>query len=117
MGYVCETYVSTTPIKDRKIVLTCTEPVNFCIPSIDLLFKSVAAEFGDRAIAVILTGMGKDGAMGIKAIKEKGGVTIAQDEKTSEYSEMPHSAIKTGAVDYILPLQEIAPTIITLVEQ
>ncbi len=57
-----------------------------------------------------------DGAMGIKAIKEKGGVTIAQDEKTSEFFEMPKAAIETGAVDFILPIQDIAPTIVALVE-
>ena len=104
-------------VRDRKIVLTCIETIHFCRPSIDILFESVAAEFGDRAIAIILTGMGNDGSRGIKAIKERGGVVIAQDKKTSEYFEMPGSAIETGAVDFILPLQEIAPAIIRLVEQ
>lgn len=104
-------------VRDRKIVLTSTEPLHFVRPSIDLLFESVAANFNGRAIGVILTGMNIDGAMGIKAIKEMGGVTIAQDEKTSEFFEMPKAAIETGAVDYILPIQDIAPTIIALVEQ
>ncbi len=104
-------------IRDRKIVLTSTEPMHFVRPSIDLLFESVAANFNGRAIGVILTGMNTDGAMGIKAIKEKGGVTIAQDEKTSEFFVMPKAAIETGAVDYILPIQDIAPTIIALVKQ
>ncbi len=104
-------------VRDRKIALTSTEPKHFVRPSIDLLFESVAANFDSRAIGVILTGAYIDGAMGIKTIKEMGGVTIAQDEKTSESFEMPKAAIETGAVDYILPIQDIAPTIIALVEQ
>ena len=102
-------------VSDRIIVLTSTAFVHFVRPSIDLLFESAAADFGEKVIGVILTGMGIDGAMGIRAIKEKGGTTIAQDERTSEYPEMPHAAIATGSVDFILPLQDIAHTIERLV--
>lgn len=101
---------------DRKIVLTSTAFVHFVRPSIDLLFESAAADFGNRLIGVILTGANVDGAMGIRAIKERGGTTIAQDEMTSEFFEMPRAAIATGAVDFILPLQDIAHAIETLIK-
>ena len=100
---------------DRKIVLTSTAFVHFVRPSIDLLFESVAADFGNKSIGVILTGTGSDGSMGIRAIKERGGTTIASDERTSEFFGMPEAAITTGAVDFILPLQDIAHAIEVLV--
>ncbi len=102
-------------VSDVKIVLTSSAFVHFTRPSIDLLFESMAGEFQERAIGVILTGTGKDGSMGIKAIKEKGGTTIAQDEETSEHFGMPQAAIATGTVDFVLPLKDIAHAIIALV--
>ncbi len=102
-------------VSDGKIALTSSAFVHFTRPSIDLLFESVAADFGARAIGVILTGTGKDGSMGIKAIKERGGTTIAQDEATSEHFGMPQAAISTGAIDFILPLQDISPAITALI--
>ncbi len=102
-------------VSDGKIALTSSAFVHFTRPSIDLTFESVAADYQERAIGVILTGTGKDGSMGIKAIKEKGGTTIAQDEKTSEHFGMPQAAIATGTVDFVLPLQDIAPAIIALI--
>jgi two-component system chemotaxis response regulator CheB len=101
-------------VKDKKIALTTTPPVNFSRPSIDLLFNSVATTFGDRVIGVILTGTGKDGSEGIKAIKKGRGITIAQDEKTSKNFDMPRAAIDTGAVDFILPIHDIGRTILAL---
>ncbi len=102
-------------VSDGKIALTSSAFVHFTRPSIDLTFESVAADYQDRAIGVILTGTGRDGSMGIKAIKEKGGTTIAQDEKTSEHFGMPQAAIATGTVDFVLPIQDIAPAIIALI--
>jgi two-component system, chemotaxis family, protein-glutamate methylesterase/glutaminase len=97
------------------ISLTQSEMVHFVRPSADLLFESVAASFKDRAIAVVLTGSGSDGKMGVMAIKKMGGTVIAQDEATSEFFGMPGSAIQSGNVDFILPLGEIASALVTLV--
>ncbi|TMD73952.1 MAG: chemotaxis protein CheB [Chloroflexi bacterium] len=97
------------------LTLTDTELVNFVRPSADLLFESVAAVYGPRAIAVVLTGSGHDGALGVTAIKQRGGTVVAQDEATSEFFGMPSAAIKTGAVDFVLALDEIAPKLVGLV--
>ena len=93
-------------------------PANFVYlpkPNIDLMFQSAANEFTDKAIGVLLSGAGSDGAIGIKAIKEKGGVTIVQSEASSEFPDMPRAAIATGAVDYALPPEVIGPAIVRLV--
>ena len=93
--------------RDGTVSLTQTELVNFVRPSADLLFDSVAAAYGERAIAVVLTGTGHDGSMGVTAIKKRGGTVIVQDEASSEFFGMPSAAIKTGAVDFVLSLGEI----------
>jgi two-component system chemotaxis response regulator CheB len=99
---------------DGTLSLSHSELVHFLRPSADLLFESVAASFKDRAIAVVLTGTGSDGAMGVQAIKKMGGTVIAQDEGTSEFFGMPSAAIKTQNVDFILPLDEVAGALVTL---
>jgi two-component system, chemotaxis family, protein-glutamate methylesterase/glutaminase len=96
------------------LTLTDTELVNFVRPSADLLFESVAGAYGPRAIAVVLTGSGHDGAMGASAIKQSGGTVVVQDEASSEFFGMPSAAIKTGAADYVLPLDEVATKLVTL---
>jgi two-component system chemotaxis response regulator CheB len=100
---------------DGTVSLTQSELVHFVRPSADLLFESVAASYKDRAIAVVLTGSGSDGSMGVGAIKKMGGTVIVQDEKTSEFFGMPGAAIQTGNADFILPLVEISPALVTLV--
>lgn len=95
--------------------LSRSKLVHFTRPSIDLLFESVAGEYGARTIGVVLTGSGMDGATGLEAIKRMGGMTIAQDPGTATHAGMPSTAIATGAVDLILPLEKIGPTIVTLV--
>jgi two-component system chemotaxis response regulator CheB len=97
--------------------LSQSELVHFVRPSADLLFDSAAASYKERAIAVVLTGTGNDGVMGVQAIDKMGGTVIAQDEKTSEFFGMPQAAIKTGAVDFILSLSEISSALISLVMQ
>jgi len=101
---------------DGTLSLTQSELVHFVRPSADLLFESAAASYRDRAIAVVLTGTGSDGSMGVQAIKNMGGTVIVQDEKTSEFFGMPGAAIKTGSVDFTLPLDEIAPALMSLVK-
>ncbi len=98
-----------------RVTLTQTELVHFVRPSADLLFESVAAGYRERAIAVVLTGTGSDGAQGVVAIKKTGGTVIVQDEGSSEFYGMPSAAIKTGCVDFVLGLEEIAPTLVTMV--
>ena len=83
------------------------EPVNGLCPSVDILFHSVALAAGKKAFGIVLTGMGKDGAVGIESIKKAGGHTIAQDEESCVVFGMPKEAIKTGAIDMILPLANI----------
>ena len=99
------------------LTLTDSELVNFVRPSADLLFESVAASYKDRVIAVVLSGTGADGSMGVRAIKKMGGTIIAQDEKTSDFFGMPAAAIQTGCVDLILPLLEIPAALVKLVSQ
>lgn len=102
-------------IEEDHIRLTTTEPVHFVRPSVDLLFASVAAARDGRAIGVILTGSGPDGASGAQAIRAAGGLTIVQDPNSAESKGMPTSAIKAGAADLILPLDEIGDAIVQLV--
>jgi two-component system chemotaxis response regulator CheB len=97
--------------QDHTLSLTQTQLVHFVRPSADLLFESVAASFRERAIAVVLSGSGKDGAMGVKAIKKMGGTVIVQDAANAEFSGMPEAAQATGAADFLLGLDEIAPAL------
>ncbi len=89
-------------------------PVNRHRPSVDVLFRSMAQNVGPNGIGVILTGMGDDGARGMKEMHEAGAVTVAQDEYSSVVWGMPGEAVKHGGVDFILPLHEIAPKLISL---
>ncbi|MEH2236875.1 chemotaxis protein CheB [Nostoc sp.] len=100
---------------DGTLSLSQSELVHFLRPSADLLFESVAATYKDRALAVVLTGTGSDGAMGVEAIKKMGGTVIVQNIETAEFSGMPSAAIQTGNVDFILPLGEISSALVTLV--
>ncbi|WP_416668470.1 chemotaxis protein CheB [Egbenema bharatensis] len=97
------------------IALAHTEKVHYARPSADRLFESVALSCGARAIAVVLTGNGQDGARGIQRVKQQGGLTIAQDPQTAEFSGMPTAAIQTQAVDWIIPLDQIAAKLTHLI--
>ncbi|MER6968811.1 chemotaxis protein CheB, partial [Streptomyces halstedii] len=95
--------------------LSNSELVHFVRPSADLLFESLAGAYGDRAIVCVLTGSGGDGAMGVDAVKSRGGTVIAQDPASAQFRGMPEAAVATGAVDFVLPLGEIAELIRGLV--
>jgi two-component system, chemotaxis family, protein-glutamate methylesterase/glutaminase len=90
-------------------------PRNFCRPSVDILFESIARELGPSGAGCLLTGMGRDGAAGLLAIRRAGGVTLAQDEASSIVYGMPHEAVMLGAPERVLPLGEIGRAISSLV--
>ncbi len=85
-------------------------------PSCDLLLSSAAESFGRRCIGVILTGMGRDGARGLKEIRERGGRTIAQNAETCVVYGMPGAAVQLGAAQEVLPVTQIAPTLVRWVD-
>jgi two-component system chemotaxis response regulator CheB len=101
--------------EDHRISLTRSALVHYVRPSADLLFESVAGSYRDRAIAVVLTGTGSDGAQGVRAVKATGGTAIVQDPKTAAFGGMPDAAVRTGVVDFVLPLDEIASALVRLV--
>lgn len=98
------------------LTLSNSELVHFLRPSADLLFESIAGAYGSRAIACVLTGTGSDGAMGVRAVKDRGGTVIVQDPESAEFRGMPEATIATGAVDFVLPLDEISTVISRLVQ-
>lgn len=102
-------------IEENVVRLSDTPPVNNCKPSVDVLFKSVARSYGSQALAVLLTGMGRDGAEGMVDIKKMKGLNIVQDEKTSVIFGMPKAAIELGVVDKVVPLNEIPNEIMRIV--
>ena len=104
-----------TLVELEALALSTEERVNFSRPSIDVLFESAAMAYGDRVIAIVLTGANDDGARGAALVHSYGGVTIAEDPDTATRSEMPRAAIATGAVDHVLPLDRIAATVVDLV--
>lgn len=94
------------------VVLEDTPPVHGFRPSVDILFKSAAEMFGKHAVGALLTGMGRDGAEGLLALRNVGAVTVAQDEKSSVVYGMPRVAFEMGAIDTPLPLDEIANAVL-----
>jgi two-component system chemotaxis response regulator CheB len=101
-------------VAQGKLRLTNAPERHSCRPSVDILFESVANEIGPLATACLLTGMGRDGAEGMLAIRQKGGTTIAQDEASSVVFGMPREAIQLGAAERTLPLQQIAPALTSI---
>jgi two-component system chemotaxis response regulator CheB len=102
---------------DYRIQLTDGPRVSGHKPSVDVMFQSVAEAVASNALAVILTGMGKDGAIGIRSIAEHGGFTMAQDEASSLIFGMPQEAIKTGCIKQIVSLESISNRLIEVLNQ
>jgi two-component system chemotaxis response regulator CheB len=96
------------------IVLDDGPPVHFCKPAVDHLFESAAEVWGSWILALILTGMGTDGAAGAQSIAESGGSVIAQDEATSVVWGMPGSAVEAGVCSAVLPLEQIGPKVVRM---
>ncbi len=94
-----------------RLGLNDQPPENGCRPSVDVLFRAAAATFGGSLLAVILTGMGRDGAAGAGAIRRAGGYVIVQDEATSVVWGMPGSAVEAGVADEVVPLPAMAAAI------
>jgi two-component system chemotaxis response regulator CheB len=97
---------------DDVAVLSNDERVNGHRPSADVLFQSVAREFGPRSIAVLMTGMGDDGARGMGVVKAAGGLTVVQSEESCVVYGMPKAAIERGAATRIVPLDALANTLL-----
>lgn len=120
--YLCPGFVYLAPpdyhtlvISPGIITLSHSEKVQFVRPSANPLFDSVAASYGERAIAVVLTGIGSDGASGVKSIKYCGGKVLVQNRRTAQSFGMPGAALKTGCVDFTLSLRIIARALVSLV--
>jgi two-component system chemotaxis response regulator CheB len=101
-------------VREGRLHITHDPERHSCRPSVDVLFESVAKEFGSSAAAFLLTGMGRDGASGLLDVRRAGGFTVAQDEATSVVYGMPQQAAMLNAANRILPLNEIGPLITSL---
>lgn len=99
-----------------RIVLDNGQPVRHVRPSADVLFASAAKGYGPGVIGVVLSGTGRDGTEGCRAIRDRSGVTIAQNRETSAFFDMPAAAIKAQVVDHVLPISGIASRIIELLD-
>jgi two-component system chemotaxis response regulator CheB len=99
---------------EATLHLSDTPLRNFVRPSADELFESVAARFEGHAVAVVLTGTGIDGSVGTLAVQVQGGTVVVQDPETSEFPGMPRAAIRAGAVTKVVPLGQIAGTLVAM---
>lgn len=95
-------------------ILSTVAPVNYARPAIDVLFESAADSYGKEVVGVILTGMNNDGAQGLAAIKQRGGLALVQDPATAEAPTMPEAALASTPVDRILSLAAMGPYLVTL---
>jgi two-component system chemotaxis response regulator CheB len=101
-------------VRRNRLVLTTDPEVHSCRPSVDVLFQSLAEETGAGTIGVLMTGMGRDGARGLLALRNAGAMTLAQDEATSTVFGMPREAIQLGAAQRVLALDAFAPALMAL---
>lgn len=110
--YIAPDHHHLAVTSQERLILSDAEPENGIRPSVCFLFRSVAKTYGSRAIGILLTGMGRDGAAGLHQMREQGAITIAQDQGTSAVFGMPNEAIKLGAAQFILPPDKIAQSLI-----
>ena len=103
-------------VEHGRLRLNADAERHSCRPSVDVLFESFAREVGESGAGCLLTGMGRDGAAGLLAIRRAGGLTLAQDEATSVIYGMPREAARLDAVDCVLPLDHIGPTLAALAQ-
>lgn len=115
--YISPSEQSLAVAPSRRLTLLPRGAADIYHPSCDALLESVGAVFGNKAIGIILTGMGHDGAAGLAAIRAAGGTTLAQDEATSVIFGMNRIAIERGAASSVLPLEEIAAAVLRLTAQ
>lgn len=102
-------------VRAGRFALVDAPAVHSCRPSVDVLFESIARELGGAGVGCLLTGMGRDGARGLLAMRQRGALTIAQDEATSVVYGMPREAAELGAAERILPLADIAPALAAVI--
>lgn len=114
-AYVAPPDAHTVIGKGGRIELEDSPPVQYVRPSVDRLFESVAQAYASEALVVILTGSGRDGAAGARAVKDAGGTVFVQDESSSEHFGMPGAAIAAAPVDRVLPLGEISAAIVGII--
>lgn len=103
-------------LKNGKLILTAIPKEQKINLPIDIFFRSLKENLGEKAVAVVLSGTGSDGSSGIKEVKEAGGLTIVQQPDTADYDGMPLSAIKTGLIDFVIPVEEMPKVIIDYID-
>jgi len=101
-------------IVSGSVKLSDTPAVNFTRPAIDTTFDSVVRAYGSKVIGIVLSGTGKDGSEGLRAIKQAGGFAIVEDPQTARFSAMPANAMLASNADSVLPLAEIAPLLLRI---
>jgi two-component system, chemotaxis family, protein-glutamate methylesterase/glutaminase len=99
---------------DRTLSLSVDPRVNYSCPSVDVLFESAAEAFGEALIGVVLTGANHDGALGLKSVKDHGGLAIVQNPATALSACMPRAAMDATKVDHIVEIEQLAPLLIQL---
>lgn len=102
-------------VEQGHFELNVDDPVHHSRPAIDVLFESAARAYGPDVVAVLLTGLGRDGTEGMRAVKDAGGVTIAQNPDTAMQGAMPQSAVSAGVADEVLELDDIPGRLLELV--
>jgi two-component system chemotaxis response regulator CheB len=101
-------------VERGHLELTVDDPVEYSRPSVNVLFESAAAAYGSDVVAVLLTGLGRDGAQGLARVRDAGGCTIVQEPESAVQGEMPQAGIDAGGAAEVMPLDEIAVRLIEL---